>query len=152
MYLYRGVNRELYEMLSGKLSPRKMNKPFSSVAQYGDIHVQYGSGLQYGNSVINEVIKHQFKQLGISTSGISTTPYFDRALYYALSNGKNNEGYIYKISIEKLGNANVRIIRISDLNIKASVPEDDEHIIIAKDFGCIPSEVIDEILFVNENT
>lgn len=147
-FLYRGVNSDLYKKLKGVLEPKLSGKDFSSTIQFGQVHAQYSNDIQFGNSVKNELVKHQWGQQGIPTSGISTTPHYERAKYYALSNGEKNEGYIYKLSIKKLKESNVNIYRVNENINFPSLNEDDEHILVNKDFKAIPKHTIDSIVHI----
>ncbi|WP_218938207.1 hypothetical protein [Parashewanella tropica] len=142
LYLYRGMNSTMYKELEGKLIPKKFGESFSSVPCAGDPHAECGSGIVAGDATINEVIFHQWGQKGFPTSGISTTPNKERARFYALSGGENTEGYIFKLSIENLKNENVSIHKVNALVTNPSIPEDDEHILVAKDFLEIPKSAI----------
>lgn len=144
--LYRGVNSDLYEKLEGKLSPKNLNKKFSSFACAGDPHAVCGSGIEAGESGLNSVILHQWDQAGIPTSGISTSPDIERAKVYAFNDGKYNKGYIFKLSIEKLKDNGVKIYRVNDLIPYPAIPEDDEHVIVSEDFGSIPTSAILEVI------
>jgi hypothetical protein len=99
-YLYRGVSEELFKVLNGKLSPKKVHENFATYASAGDPHALCGSGVECGESTLNTTILHQWEQLGLPTSGVSSSPDKDRAKFYALNGGKANKGYIFQISIK----------------------------------------------------
>jgi len=150
-FLYRGVNPELYEKLHGELRPKEVGKKFSSVASCGDPHAVCGSGVMCGESVANEVIFHQWEQKGYPTSGISTTPFIDRAKFYALTDGKFAVAYIYELSVHKLSDFGVSIYRVNDLAKIPAIPEDDEHILVAKDFKSIPVDAIVRVTMIRKS-
>jgi hypothetical protein len=141
-YLYRGVNVKLHNELNGELRPKKIGKDFSSIVQFGEKHAVFGNGIQFGDSVINEIIKHQWEQLGLKTSGVSTTPYYDRAKIYALSDTETDEGYVYKISCKKLKALGINHYRVSNFVTNPSVKEDDEYILVNKNYETIPKDII----------
>lgn len=141
-YLYRGVCEELYEKLGGKLSPKKMNENFATYAYAGDPHAVCGSGIECGESTLNTTIFHQWEQLGLPTSGVSSSPDKERAKFYALSGGKIKKGYIFQLSISKLKESGVSIYNVNDLVPYPAIPEDNEHILVAQDFGSIPEQAI----------
>src|SRR5579862_4721889 len=99
-FLFRGVNSQLHESGNG-LRPKNSN-PFSFGAQYGE--ATYGNGWTYGDSEANAVLKHQLNQAGFPTSGISATPVYERAAFYATGGGKHQSGYVYKINRKALAN------------------------------------------------
>jgi len=141
-FLYRGVSEELYRKLNGTISPKKSGDEFASFARFGAQHASFGSGIVSGKSDINTVVLHQWKQAGIPTSGISSTPVFERALFYALSAGTSNKGYVFKFSIIQLRKDGVSIHRVNELVPCPAVPEDDEHVLVARNFGNIPRSSI----------
>jgi len=140
--LYRGVSSDLYVKLNGILLPKEIGKKFSSFARCGSPHATCGSGVICGESITNESILHQWGQKGYPTSGISTTPYFERAKYYSPANGKFSVGFIYELSIKKLKEFRVSIYRVSNFATFPAIPEDDEHILVAHNFKEIPAEAI----------
>lgn len=141
-FLYRGVSEELYQRLGGRLSPKRPNEIFSSYARAGAPHAVCGSGVQCGKSDINTVILHQWKQAGIPTSGISTSPVAERARFYALRGGQVGRGYIFKLAFDQLIRAGVAIYKVNELVPHPAIPEDDEHVLVASDFGSIPESAI----------
>ena len=142
MYLYRGMSEQLFHELEGKLSPKKANEQFASYACLGDPHAVCGSGIQCGESDLNSVIFHQWDQAGLPTSGISTTPHAERARFYALRGGELEKGYIFELSINGLINSGVAIYKVNELVPFPAIPEDEEHVLVARDFGCIPEDAI----------
>jgi hypothetical protein len=144
-YLYRGVSKKKHLDDNGLLLPKKPGNEFTSIVQFGDQHAQFGNRLEFGNSVKNEIVKHQHAQLGIPTSGISTTPYIERAKFYTTCNGKYNDGYIYKIDRNLLQKYNVSEYIIKDEIPCPSAPEDNEVILVADNYGILPKEIIIEI-------
>ena len=150
-YLYRGVNEELFNKLNGKLSPKKMYQNFAAYAGAGDPHALCGSGIECGESDLNTVIFHQWEQKGLPTSGVSSSPNIDRARFYALDGGNAKKGHIFKLSIKELIKCGVSIYRVNDLVPIPAIPDDDEHILVAKDFGQIPELAIINVVVVGNN-
>ena len=140
-FLYRGVSEHHYTKTNGNLIP-KTSRIFSSFAQAGQKYAQCGSGIVSGLSAANEVLRHEYNQEGIPTSGISTTPHKDRAKYYATNAGKFSSGYIFSINRSLLSKYNVLEYIVSDIVTFPSIPEDDEVIIVASKTIIIPNEVI----------
>ena len=138
--LYRGVNPEFYEKESGKLIPKAPGEIFSSYACCGQIYACCGSGFVCGDSVTNEVLRHQYHQLGLETSGISTTPHRDRAIFYATQGGKYTSGYIYLIQRALLKEYGIEEYTVSDYVLDPSIPEDAEVILVPSSIA-IPENV-----------
>lgn len=141
-YLYRGVNEELFNNLKGKLSPKKMYQNFATYACAGDPHAVCGSGVECGESNLNTVIFHQWEQKSFPTSGVSSSPNIKCARFYALCGGKAKKGYIFQLSIKELIKCDVSIYRVNDLVPFPAALADNEHILVAKDFGNIPELAI----------
>jgi len=142
-YLYRGVSEELHQRNGGRLVP-KLPNTFEHAFKYGE-GIKYGSGARYGSSDINAVLLHQLEQKGLPTSGISTTPIWDRAKFYALGGGKAKRGYIYIIDRGALSKYGVKQYTVSEYIPEPSIPEDFEVILVSSDFGPLPQEVIVEV-------
>lgn len=146
-FLYRGVGEELYRKFNGRLRPKKAGERFESYAYAGDAHAMCGSGIECGESEINSVVLHQWAQAGIPTSGVSTSPSIERARFYALSGGRKEKGYIFKFSVAELIQAGVSIYKVNELVPQPAMPGDNEHILVANDFGDIPESAIVSIEF-----
>ncbi|GBL02408.1 hypothetical protein VH1709_contig00112-0004 [Vibrio harveyi] len=144
-YLYRGVSERMFSMLNGKLTPKKRGEEFSAPICYGEPHAVFGSGVVYGNSDQNSVVLHQWDQKGYPTSGLSFSPYIDRAKFYATSGDKTQNGWLFKIDVEKAKALGVKIYDVNTLVPNPAIPEDCEHILVAHDFGAIPEGCVVEI-------
>lgn len=142
-FLYRGVNANLYQKLNGKILPKpeKAGQQFHSYACAGDPHAVCGSGIVAGESGGNTVILHQWGQKGYPTSGVSSSPKKERAIVYALGEG-NTKGYIYTLSVNALRDEGVMIYKVSEYATNPAIPEDDEHVLVASDFGEISTLAI----------
>ncbi|MCX2499469.1 hypothetical protein [Plesiomonas shigelloides] len=125
-FLYRGFNSKI--SLEQAITPKKPYGEFESGSQCGDSHVQCGDNdFVSGLSVINTIHSHEYGGNGDPTGGLSTTPYFNIALKYALANGRYQSGSIIQLSVKKLQDCNARIMRINDHINNPAIPEDDEH-------------------------
>jgi hypothetical protein len=144
-YLYRGVNAKIHEDTGGKLEPKAIGEPFKRLVKYG--HFKYGE-VTYGKSLKNAVVSHQKNSSAYPTSGISTTPFFDKAKVYATNKGKYATGVIYKIDTELLQKAKVRAYKVIDFTVKPALPDDKEIILVAEDFGTLPAEIVVEVIEV----
>lgn len=88
----------------GGLAPRRVGEPFASIAQCGDPHALAGSGIVCGFGAVNSVVAHQWNQTGAfpsGTSGMSTTPHFDRTRFYALGHG-HTSGFVIEFDVDLL--------------------------------------------------
>ena len=139
--LYRGVNPEHHARFNGQLEPKE-TKPFIKPAEFG--RSEYNN-IEFNESELNAVIEHQQHQAGYVTSGISTTPIFSRACFYATHNGKYEKGFIYVIDKTLCEIHNVAIYNVNELVPQPSIPEDEEVILVAHNNGSLPSEVVIEI-------
>lgn len=149
-YLYRGVSEEHYQKLGGRLIP-KAQTPFEYCFVAGD-GIRAGDGAVAGVATRNAVIRHQLRQAGFPTSGVSTTPHVERARFYATSGGRHPSGYVYKIDRELLNVHGVYEFVVSEHTPNPSVPEDEEIILIASDHRELPSSIVVEVLPVQQST
>jgi len=147
-YLYRGVSDSIHRKNNGRLVPKKI-EPFRYGFHWGEEGLTWGSGATWGSSERNAVIRHQLNQEGFPTSGISTTPHFERAQFYATHGGKR-AGYVYKIDRSLLDVHDVQEFIVSEFAKRSSVPEDDEVILVASDFGPLPEEIVVDVIPVKD--
>ncbi|WP_292663680.1 hypothetical protein [Nitratifractor sp.] len=144
-YLYRGVNPELHKKRKG-LSPKKIGDFKYSFNYDRDRTIYFDRDAKFDSSEHNAVLRHQLNQEGFPTSGISTTPHFDRAKFYALANGRYEFGYVYKIDRNLLKKYKIKEYVVSEYINHPSVPEDDEVILVAENGGKLPKEIIVDII------
>jgi hypothetical protein len=144
-FLYRGVNEEIFKNKKG-LAPKGTS--FVRAIQYGT-GFKYGT-ITYGASERNAVVSHQKDSSRFPTLGVSTTPIFDRAKYYALSCGSGKKGYIYKISRSMLRQFNVKEYKVAEYLSNPDIPEDNEVILVSKN-GDLSAEVVIEIIEVSND-
>lgn len=140
-FLYRGVNEKLYRELNGELRP-KNHKPFLSHPKWDQAQ---WNNVTWGESRHNAVVEHQQHQAGYPTSGTSTTPHYDRALFYATKLDVNSTGYIYVIDRSKCKKLGVSVYEVNKIVPFPSVTIDEEVILVANDFGSLPQELVIEI-------
>lgn len=144
-YLYRGVNPEMYIRTNGQLVPKEIGEPFKKATYFGG-DTYWGDGSVYGDSERNAVVQYQRDSDENQTSGISTTPILENAKYYATHGGKYSSGYIYKIEAELLQAHGVSYYVVAEHATKPAIPEDEEVILVAKDFGILPAGIVLEVL------
>ncbi len=144
-YLYRGVNPELHKVNAGRLVAKARGVPFAQSVYWGGEHY-WGDGSTWGESASNAVIQHQRDSSRNLTSGVSTTPSMENAQRYATHGGKYPSGYVYKIDTELLKGYEVSAYRVSEHATLPAIPNDEEIILVGKDFGTLPSEIVVEVL------
>jgi len=141
-YLYRGVSKSLHEKLNGQLLP-KTTSPFTYTFHLDEgLHLDNGANLDASEA--NAVIRHQLKQAGFPTCGVSTTPNFDRARFYATS--RSGDGFVYQIDRTLLQAHDVLEYVVAEYVRCPSVPEDNEVILVASDNGPIPHDIVIKII------
>ena len=151
MFLYRGVSKELHKKNNGRLIPKgdKFTHMF-----YPSGHLYPSRGIFAGECEQNAVVTHQFAELmteqGFRSAGISTTPISERAKYYAthINDSVTTDGYVYVIDCSKLDTCEVEQKIVSELVEFPSKPEDEEVILVAKNRGVLPTEIVVETIEV----
>ncbi len=105
-----------------------------------------GDGAVAGESDINAVLRHQSDpDLGWRDCGISTTPHRERAEeYYATHGGSRSRGAVLVIDTATLKAAGVRVYRVAEIASNPALPQDDEYVLVAPDFGTLPETVVVE--------
>jgi hypothetical protein len=147
-YLYRGFNSGID--ISKAMEPKNPDGEMETYAECGDERVQCGDAdFTCGKSVANTIHSHEYGGNGQDTSGISTTPFFDRAKVYALGNGKYERGTVLTFSRQALLNGGIEIFRIKDVVGSPAIPEDDEYWIYFE--GDFPMDMIVEAIPVCTN-
>ena len=141
-YLYRGVSLEMHQKNGGQIVPKACG-PFTYSFHWDEY--DWTSGVTWDESETNAVIRHQLRQEGFPTSGVSTTPHFERAKYYATHNGK--DGVIYKIDRDILAYHGVKEFPVAGFATSPSIPDDEEVILVASNDEALPSEIVIEIIY-----
>lgn len=80
-YLYRGFGLGTYADTVAALTPKAPGQ-FEHMFYY-DNTIKHDGSATYGESARNAVLLHQLHQAGYPTSGVSTSPHRDRAIFYA---------------------------------------------------------------------
>jgi hypothetical protein len=135
----------MHEANRGQLIPKILSGPFTYTFHLGEKGLKFGCGAKLGASETNAVIRHQLNQEGFPTSGVSTTPIFERAKFYATAGGKK-QGYVYKIGRSLLDKYGVKEFIVTNFTVNPSVPEDQEVILVASDFGPLSQTIILAVL------
>lgn len=148
MYLYRGMDINMYNELDGELTPRGI---ITTANLYPGEHLFPSENLFSGNHHLNAIDKHQnpyrfdeddFKN---NSAYLSTTPHLERAKYYA-TKGNTLPGYIFYINRSVLAKFNILEYSVSELATIITVPEDDEVLLLTNPVGAsLLKEVIVKI-------
>lgn len=139
-FLYRGFSITKYSSVSASLKPRLYGE-FSHLFLY-DGTIRCDGSASHGRSDRNAVHWHELGQSSHPTSGISTSPHRDRAVFYALSGGKDREGIVIKIDRENLANHGVREYVVADTVTNPSIPADDEVILVGASGDPLPLAIV----------
>jgi len=139
-YLYRGFCPERYKSVTAALTPKALGT-FANIFCH-DGSIKRDGSATYGLSARNAVLRHQLNQAGLPTAGVSTSPHHHRAIFYALSGGKNSTGIVITIDRDTLSKHGVREYIVSDTVTNPSIPADDEVILVSFNGGSLPLEII----------
>jgi len=139
-YLYRALRPE--KINNGCILIPKSQNPFMA---HPRLEIDTRLPFQLGEQEEYAVRQHQWQQNGFPTSGVSTTPHFERAKYY----GKKQKT-IVKINRNLLSLHGIKEYIVKDWLKKypgdIAVPEDDEVILVYEKGGNFPTEIIEEII------
>ena len=151
---YRGINKFQYEAERGKLLPK--GRHFVYYIKFGTF--KFGEtkfGKSDADSERKSLIGHQENSNVFKTSGVSFTPHYKRALYYAFHNNKFDEGYVIAVDRDRFIKYSITEFIVKEKATKyyfdVKFPEDDEVILVHKDDGELPKGIITDIFFVKRN-
>ena len=149
--LYRGFARAAYEKTAGGLRPRAPGVPFEHCFKAGEILrpstgevLKAGVGAVAGLSDTNAALRHQADpgDRNWRDSGISTSPYRDRAVYYATAGNCGQPGCFLVVDTKLLSWHAVTAYRVAEIATTPSIPDDDEYILVAADFCDLPEAIV----------
>jgi len=141
--LYRGVNLSMHLESGGCIAPEKQGSFEHEFIADCTLITADNSLVTIGPSDVNAVHWHQFAQHHHPTSGISTTPHFQRAVYYATRGGVPGEqGVVYEINRAGLNQRNVRQFIVAEYVTRPRVSIDDEVILVTVSGEPLPAELI----------
>jgi hypothetical protein len=137
-YLYKALRKE--EIDAGNILIPKSQGPFRSDPRFG---IDMRFPIEFGSET-NAVRQHQWQRNGFPTSGVSTTPHFDRAKVYA------RDDVIVKINRQLFSKYGIKEYVVKEYLEKfpedIAAPEDDEIILVKGDGGQFPKEIIEEVI------
>ena len=145
VFLYRGITEAFHQRNGTRLKPKTLG-PFEFAFRWDQQDVQWDSGATWDSSEANAVMRHQLKQEGYPTSGISTTPLFERAAVYARGKDGRSPGFVVKIDRSRLAAHGVREFIVAELVREPSIPEDEEVILLTPGGVSLPEAVIVEVI------
>lgn len=128
----------------GLLMP-KMQGPFTYNFHWDEPGAGWDSGISWDSTINNAVIRHQLNQEGFPTSGISTTPHLDRAIFYARGKDGDSDGFVYKIDRTSLHVYGINEFVVSDF-CSPSIPEDDEVILVLESVPHLPMGLVADVI------
>lgn len=143
-FLFRGVSEAFHRDNGGLLRP-KVRGPFTYGFHWDEPGFTWDSGVTWDSTPTNAVIRHQFDQQGFPTSGISTTPHLERAMFYARGPSGTAGGYVFKIDRRALASEGIEQFVVSEF-CTPSVPEDDEVILVVRNGLHLPAAVVVEVI------
>lgn len=138
----------MYQNSGGVLYPKKQNDPFSFTFK-ADGSVKADSSATAGPSIQNAVLGHQISSKKFPTSGISTTPIFERAKYYATNGGQFSLGYVFKLDRKLFEKFGVEEYIVSSWVENPSKPEDEEVILVFHPLKKLPARAIAKVIEVS---
>lgn len=147
-YLYRGVSDAMHNKNGGRLVPKVTGQSTYTFHISTVEAAPLDGSWPLGESVKGAIRRHELRREGYSTSYISTTPHFSRAMIYARGRDLNNSGVVYVIDRELLAAAGVTEHVVADTVPNPSVPEDAEVLLIAADCGVLLAHVVAETVLL----
>ena len=159
-YLYRGVNFAQHERDTGRILPKALGRPFEHIFLLDGTFRLDGSAT-FGPSAQNAVLAHQLglpDRPDLHTSGISTTPRYERALLYATHTRDDDGGWtrrvagvVYVIDRARLADLGIEARAVADTvyELSITVPADYEVILVASGNGELPAAAIVKVLPVS---
>ena len=126
--------RDIFSVLTPKESAPFSKRPAWDVAEWDTS--------SWSPSETNAVVEHQHAQAGLPTSGLSTTPHFERARFYALGRKQSGCGFVVAIDISRASEFGVSYYVVEEIVRSPAIPDDDEVILVAKDFGVLPEQLV----------
>lgn len=140
-FLFRGVSAERFSDVVASLCPKSVGA-FVAPLNWDEFNWDEA---EWDTTELNAVVRHQWEQRGLPTSGISTTPILERAGFYAQSGSSSGTGFVLVIDRQLLREHSVREFVVSELVQSPAVPEDNEVILVAANGGGIPEAVVVEV-------
>ncbi len=150
-YLYRGFAWAAYGKTAAGLRPRAPGVAFEHCFKAGEIVrpsvgeiLKAGVGAVAGLSDVNAAFRHQADpdDRAWCDSGISTSPDRDCAVYYATGGSAGQAGCVLVVDTTLLSRHAVTAYRVAEIATTPSVPDDDEYILVASNFGDLPEAIV----------
>jgi hypothetical protein len=132
MILYRGENWDRWKKIQKDNGIEPKGFEFELTFSH-DGSIYYDGSATFGSSILNAVNGHQICSKKFRTSGISTTPFWERARLYALEDGTYTKGVIFEININDIIMEEIELFEVNKFILNPKVKEDNEVIIKRKD-------------------
>ena len=141
--LFRGVSLSMHLGSEGRIAPKRQGAFEHEFTCDSTLITMDNSLVTIGPSEVNAVHWHQFAQDHHPTSGISTTPSFERAVYYATGGGvPGARGVVYEINRAGLDQCKVRQFVVAEYVTSPRVPVDDEVILVTESSEPLRAELV----------
>lgn len=139
MIVFRGVNFDLWKVINDEkvIKPKGLGLDFEITFKH-DGSIRYDGSATFGSSIQNAVNGHQISSDKFPTSGISTTPIWERAMYYALRGLNKGNGVILEMNLNNLDKSEFEWHEINKLIANPTCREDNEILIRRFDNGVFP--------------
>jgi hypothetical protein len=134
-FLYRGVSKIQHERQEG-LRSKDHGHAFDYPSKWDESQWDVET---WDSSATNAVVQHQ---QGQKTSGVSTSLSFRVARKYALHDGQNPEGFVYKIDRRLASKHGITEHLVKKYMTHAKVPKDEEVILESANFDMLPAEIV----------
>lgn len=140
-YLYRALRRTEIEA-DYKLVPKETTEFVEDPRLDLDVFP-----MEFGSET-NAIRHHQWNQNGFPTRGVSTTPHYERALFYA-----QRSKVVVRIDTEHFQSLGIQAFdvneRLSERPHEIAVPEDNEFILVYEEDGEFPSQIIADVFYID---
>lgn len=137
MILYRGENWDKWIKILQEDCIKPKGFVFELTFEHDGI-IRYNGSATFGSSILNAVNGHQICSNKFKTSGISTTPFWERARHYALKNEVYSKGVILELNINKILKEEIELFEVNKMIINPNSQEDNEVIIRKIDNQAFP--------------
>lgn len=137
-FLFRGISVATHESGTG-LSPKGTG--FTRTIHLDEPDLRLDMGLTLDDSIENAIVTHQLDSGYYRSAGVSTTPHFERAKYYATQGG-TREGVVYRIDRRRLDSHGVCEHVVADYVPHRQCPEHEEIILVHYKHGPLPSAIV----------
>jgi hypothetical protein len=137
MILYRGENWDCWMQIQRDNFVKPKGHKFEIMFNHNG-KIDYDGSATYGSSIQNAVNGHQISSKNFTTSGISFSPIWERALIYALNNNKYKSGVILEFETNEILDNSIELFDVNKMINHPTFREDNEFIIKRRDNQVFP--------------